>query len=162
MTCMLGTFDSLLLTFLNMTQFLDRMDHPPVQAIATFCVALLLMALGWLSTVSGIMVVDKLYAWSIGAAFMLFYAMMNSLLSLKAASFVKYWGTAIYSYIGLGVGTSFMAWLFSGVALRDAGSYRWIYIVVTVGFLVFLSMVNMMKIIVRFAEKEEWNQPRRR
>lgn len=40
-------------------------------------------------------------------------------------------------------------------------TYRWIYIVVTFGFLVFLSMVNFMKKIVEFAEKEEWNQPRR-
>ncbi|HLP95874.1 MAG TPA: hypothetical protein VK168_17650 [Saprospiraceae bacterium] len=145
-----------------MTRFFDRMDHPPVQAVATFCVALILMALGWLSTISGMMEVDRLYAWSIGAAFMLFFAMMNSLLSLKAASFVKYWGSSIYSYLGLGFGTSMLAWGFSGVTLSQAGSYRWIYIVVTVGFIVFLTLVNLMKIIVRFAEKEEWNQPRRR
>ena len=54
------------------------------------------------------------------------------------------------------------AWGFSGVPLNDAGSYRWIYIVVTVGFIVFLTMVNLMKIIVNYAEKEEWNEPRKR
>jgi hypothetical protein len=145
-----------------MTSFFNRMDHPPVQAIASFCVSLILMAMGWLSTVSGMMEVDRLYAWSIGAAFMLFFALMNSLLSLKAPSFVKYWSASIYSYLGLGFGTSMLAWGFSGITLSNAGSYRWIYIVVTVGFIVFLTLVNLMKIIVKFAEKEEWNQPRRR
>ncbi|MDO8971491.1 MAG: hypothetical protein Q7U74_12430, partial [Saprospiraceae bacterium] len=77
-------------------------------------------------------------------------------------SFVKYWGASIYSYLALAFCTSMAAWGFSGIPLRDAGSYRWIYIVVTIGFIVFLSMVNMMKIIVKFAEKEEWNSPRKR
>jgi len=68
----------------------------------------------------------------------------------------------MYSYLALAFATSMAAWGFSGIPLREAGSYRWIYIVVTVGFIVFLSMVNFMKMIVRFAEKEEWNQPRKR
>ena len=87
---------------------------------------------------------------------------MNSLLSLSAASFAQYWGASIYSYLGLALCTSLSAWGFSGIPLSEAGSYRWIYIVVSIGFLIFLSMVNIMKVIVRFAEKEEWNKPRKR
>lgn len=145
-----------------MAQYLDKLDHPPMQAAATFVGALLIMGIGWAFMASGLVGTDRLFAWSIGAAFMLFFALMNSILSLRAASFVKYWGASIYSYLALGLGTSLLAWGFSGVPLREAGSYRWIYIVVTVGFIVFLTMVNFMKIIVRFAEKEEWNEPRRR
>lgn len=133
-----------------------------MQAAATLVVAVIIMGIGWAFTASGIFTVDRLYAWSIGAALMLFFAMMNSLLSLRADSFVKYWGASIYSYMALGLGTSLAAWGFSGIPLNDAGSYRWIYIVVTVGFIVFLSMVNVMKAIVRYAEKEEWNAPRKR
>lgn len=145
-----------------MTSFFDKLDRPPMQAAATLAVAVLIMGIGWAFTAAGIFTVDRLYAWSIGAALMLFFAMMNSLLSLRADSFVKYWGASIYSYMALGLGTSLAAWGFSGIPLNDAGSYRWIYIVVTVGFIVFLSMVNVMKAIVRYAEKEEWNAPRRR
>lgn len=145
-----------------MTQFFKKLDLPPYQAAAIFVAALLLMGFGWLMTISGILVFDKLYAWSIGAALMLFFAMLNSLLSLRASSFAKYWGASMYSFLALGFATSMAAWGFSGIPLREAGSYRWIYIVVSVGFVVFLSMVNFMKIIVRFAEKEEWNQPRKR
>ncbi len=133
-----------------------------MQAAAVFAGALVIMGIGWALTATGIILFEPLFPWSIGSALMLFFAMMNSLLSLRAPSFVKYWGASIYSYLALAFGTSLAAWGFSGIPLREAGSYRWIYIVVTVGFIVFLTMVNLMKIIVRFAEKEEWNQPRKR
>lgn len=145
-----------------MTFSVKKLDYPPAQAIAVLSAALLLMGIGWALNELNIMKGDPLFAWSIGAAFMLFYALMNSLLSINAASFVKYWGASIYSYLGLAFCTSMAAWGFSGIPLREAGSYRWIYIVVTIGFLIFLSMINMMKVIVRFAEKEEWNKPRKR
>ncbi|MGK0452465.1 MAG: hypothetical protein ACJAXE_003142, partial [Neolewinella sp.] len=40
--------------------------------------------------------------------------------------------------------------------------YKWIYFVVTFGYLVFLSMIAFMKKIVEFAQKEEWNRPKLR
>ena len=93
---------------------------------------------------------------------MLLFALLNSLMSLRADSFAKYWGHSVYSYMGLALCSGMAAWLFSGIPLRDAGTYRWIFIVVTLGFLVFLSMANFMKNIVRYAEREEWNEPRKR
>jgi len=140
----------------------DKIDRPAVQAVVIFAAALFIMGIGWAFTASEIIQFDRLFAWSIGSALLLFFALMNSLLSLRAASFVKYWGASMYSYLALALGTSMAAWGFSGIPLAEAGSYRWIYIVVTVGFLVFLSMVNFMRIIVKFAEKEEWNHPRKR
>lgn len=145
-----------------MTNLIDKLDRPPFQATAIFAAALIIMGIGWAFTASGLLPFERLFAWSIASAFTLFFALMNSLLSIKATSFVRYWGASVYSYLALALGTSIAAWGFSGIPLREAGSYRWIYIVVTVGFLVFLSMVNLMKIIVQFAEKEEWNQPRKR
>jgi len=139
-----------------------KIDSPIAQALVVLGGALALMVCGWLLTVSKIYPVDRLYAWSIAAAFMLLLAMLNSLMSLRADSFAKYWGTSMYTYLALALCTGLAAWLFSGIPLRDAGTYRWIYLVVTVGFLVFLSMVNFMKRIVQFAEKEDWNQPRRK
>ncbi len=137
-----------------------KLESPVVQAIVVMAGAVALMLCGWLLTVTGIYPAEPLFAWSIATAFMLLFALLNSLMSLRADSFVRYWGRSMYSYLGLALCTGLAAWLFSGIPLRDAGTYRWIYIVVTFGFLVFLSVVNFMKKIVEFAEKEEWNQPR--
>ncbi len=142
--------------------YYKKLESPIVQAVVVMAGAVALMLCGWLLTVTNIYPAEPLFAWSIATAFMLLFALLNSLMSLRADSFVRYWGRSMYSYLGLALCTGLAAWLFSGIPLRDAGTYRWIYIVVTFGFLVFLSLVNFMKKIVEFAEKEEWNQPRNR
>jgi len=145
-----------------MINLYEKLDRPQAQAAAVLVGALLIMGIGWGLTALRVFILEPLFAWSIGAALLLFFALLNSLMSIRAKSFAKYWSASMYSYLGLAFATALAAWGFSGIPLGEAGSYRWIYIVVTVGFLVFLSMVNFMKIIVNFAEKEEWNQPRKR
>ena len=135
---------------------------PPVQAVMVFTVALVFMLIGIALDKMGIMEMERLYPWSIATGFMLMFAIFNSIASLQADNVAKYWGASMYSYIGLGALTALSAWQLSGVALSDAESYKFIYVVVTIGFLVFISMINLMKKIVNFAEKEEWNEPRKR
>jgi hypothetical protein len=140
----------------------EGMDRPIVQAVLVFAAALAFMVLGWLLTVTHVWHADRLFAWSVAAALALIFALLNSLMCIRASSFAKYWGESMYSYMALALGNGTAAWLFSGVPLGQAGTYRWIFVVVSFGFLVFLSMVNFMKRIVQFAEREEWNQPRKK
>ena len=140
----------------------QNITKPIVQAGLVFSLGIFMMVTAWLLTITNVFLQDPLFPWSISSAFLLLFALFNSLLSLRADNFAKYWGSSVYSYMALALGSGLAAWLFSGIDLRDAGTYRWIYLVVTFGFLVFLSMVNFMKRIVNFAEKEEWNQPRKR
>ncbi len=136
--------------------------NPPRQALLIFALGMVLMLGAVVLDKTGIMGMERLFPWSIATAFMLLFALFNSLASIKATSFAKYWGISMYSYMGLGVALGLSAWLCSGVPIGQAESYKIIYIVVTFGFLVFLSMINMMKAIVNFAEKEDWTQPRKR
>lgn len=142
--------------------YYKKLDSPVIQAAVILTGAVVLMAFARLLDATGLMATDRLFPWSVAAAFMLLFALLNSLMSLRADSIYKYWAPSMYSYLGLALCTGLAAWVFSGIPLRDAGTYRWIYIVVTFGFLIFLSMVNFMKKIVQFAEREEWNQPRKR
>lgn len=142
--------------------FEQNIGKPPFQAALLFVGGLVLMTVGWVLAWSGVEAIDRLFAWTVAGAFILLFAILNSLMSLKAKHSGKYWGASIYSYMALALCIGTAAWLFSGIPIREAGTYRWIFIVVTFGFLVFLSMVNFMKKIVQFAEREEWNQPRKR
>lgn len=141
---------------------IPRSFSPPQQAGLVFSGALVLMLGGVLLDKMKLFAMDPLYPWTIATAFMLFFALFNSLSSLQSNSFSKYWGASMYSYLALGVASGLAAWLLSGIPLNEAQSYKFIYIVITFGFLVFLSMVNLMRKIVNFAEREEWNQPRKR
>ena len=146
-----------------MKLYLQKQIEKPIwQAIFVFAAALVLMLI---NVVINLMIPDtsgKLFPWAIATAFMLFFVMLNSLQSLRADSFVKYWQASMYSYMLLAFWNAMIAWGFSGTSISDAESYKWIFLVVSIGFIVFLSMVNFMKVIVKFAEKEEWTEPRKR
>ncbi len=105
---------------------------------------------------------DKTVYWTIAATFILFFAIFNALFSLSTKNMDKYWTQSILSYASLVVLTGLLAYLMSSISIDDAGSYRWIYIVLTMGYLIFLSMMTVMRKIVEFAQKEEWNHPRLR
>lgn len=104
--------------------------------------------------------VSNRFPWLCAASFMLFFALFNAVLSAAAPNTPKYWGRSLYSFMGLALGAGLLAWAFSGLTIGEAGSYRWIYLVVTVGYLVFLGMISMIKNVVTFAQREEWNKPR--
>jgi len=96
------------------------------------------------------------------ATSMMLFGVGNALMSLGAKNVGAYWMRSFLSYILLvGIGL-LVAWLYSGLWITEAGSYRWIYMVLTFGYLVLLSIVSMMRGIVQFAEREEWSQPRQR
>jgi uncharacterized membrane protein len=132
------------------------------QAGLVFGAGFILMLGGIVFDKTGLMAMDPLYPWSIATGFLLLFALLNSLSSLQSDNVLKYWGASIYSYMLLAAASGVAAWQLSGIPIGQAQSYKFIYIVVTFGFLVFLSMVNFMKKIVNFAEREEWNQPRKR
>lgn len=108
----------------------------------------------------GLTEVPQRFPWMAAASFMLLFAVFNSVISVTAKELMKYWGTSIYCFLGLAAAAGGVAYLLSSLTMSEAGSYRWIYIVVGVGYLVFLSLMAMLRKIVEFAQREEWNQPR--
>ncbi len=106
------------------------------------------------------MEVEQRFPWTIAAAFLLFFAAMNAIYSVFSSNMDKYWTRSILSFVGLAALSALLAQLFSKLTMNEAGSYKWIYIVLTIGYLVFLLMLTAMRKIVDFAQREEWNQPR--
>ncbi|MEM9885921.1 MAG: hypothetical protein AAF849_08515 [Bacteroidota bacterium] len=100
------------------------------------------------------------FPWLCAASFLFMFAIFNSISSLAIKESNQYWGRAIMSFMGLAASSGLVAYLFSGLSIWEAGSYSWIYVVLSIGYLIFLGMMSFMKSVVRFAQKEEWNQPR--
>ena len=143
-------------------QFFKRIENPMFQAAVAIGMVLVLMVSGKLVRMSGLITVPVLFPWMTAAAFMLLFAMFNSVISLSVADMIKYWGRSVYGFLGLAAGAGFLAYMFSSIPIGEAGSYRWIYVVVSFGYLVFLIIMALVRKIVEFAEKEEWTQPRQR
>ena len=130
------------------------------QALMVFGAVIVVILGSKLVNLTGLIDVHPRFPWMTAAAFMLFFAMFNSVFSLSSKNMMKYWGKSIYSYLGLAAASGMVAYLFSSIPIGEAGSYRWIYFVLTIGYLVFLSMMAFMRRVVDFAQREEWNHPR--
>lgn len=100
--------------------------------------------------------------WVFASTFLLFYSIFNVVFSLNAENADRYWTQAIIGFIFCVGVLGALAYLVSGLGMNDAGSFKWIFIVITISYLVFMSIVRAMKGIVDFAQKEEWNSPKMR
>lgn len=133
---------------------------PLVQAGVTLGAVLLVDIVGTAFASPGLNGEPSRFAWLCGTSFLLFFAIGNAIFSAASDNMMKYWGRSLYAFMGLAAGAGLLAWAFTGLSIGEAGSYRWIYLVVTVGYLVFLSLIAMIKNVVTFAQREEWNRPK--
>jgi len=140
--------------------FFEKAYNPFLQGGLILGSSLFCIILGKLIQWTGLAEVDVRLPWTIAATFLLFFALFNSIFSLSSKKLEKYWGRSIVSFIVLAVVSGLAAWFFSSLTINEAGSFRWIFFVLTIGYLVFLSVMGFAKTIVEFAQKEEWNQPR--
>lgn len=138
-----------------------RLRRPPTQAMVGLAVlALFIMFGGLLSLTGG--EDDGRWGYQSAATALMLYGVGNALMSLGAENVGKYWSISFVSYAALAAVAIVVARLYSGYWIGEAGSYRWIFMVLTFGYLVLLSIVSLMRGIVSFAEREEWSQPRQR
>lgn len=99
----------------------------------------------------------KLDFWIIACAMLLFYVVINSVFSFASQDRMQYYGRSIAGFVGLALIGGGFSYLFSGIALAEAGSFTWIYTVMTIIFIVFLTIVNLMRKIVDIALKQDKN-----
>jgi hypothetical protein len=138
-----------------------KLQNPIYQAVMLL-IAVFVFNLGALAFRAGGMEIEQRFPWTIAASFLLFFAAMNAIMSLFAQNTETYWSRSILSFVGLAAVSALLAQLFSQLSMNEAGSYKWVYIVLTLSYLVFLLMLTAMRKIVDFAQREEWNQPRLR
>lgn len=136
--------------------------NPIYQAGIALAGVVVFSLLAKLVGLTGITEVPQRFPWMSAASFMLMFALFNSVFSISSKNLMKYWGKSVYCFMGLAAASAGVAYLLSSLTMSQAGSYRWIFIVVGIGYLVFLSMMAMLRKIVDFAQREEWNRPRTR
>ncbi|MEZ4951241.1 MAG: hypothetical protein R2784_17930 [Saprospiraceae bacterium] len=139
----------------NPTQFpLSKYYHPFWIAGIALGIGFALMVLGVILQGAG-MEVSENFAWMAAGSAIMLFAIFNSIFSLFAKDPLKNLGTIILFLhcpfdndrtIGLGIFGQFHS--------RSRLFYL-IFMVLSIAYLIFMSMVNVMKQIVEFAMKEE-------
>ncbi len=90
--------------------------------------------------------------WTNTIAFLFVFVLFNVLLSLKAKHDPSYWWQSILTYVVLIGFGSVMAYIISGLGIDEAGSYRWIILVVTMGYVILIGMIRTIQYLVGIAE----------
>jgi len=142
--------------------FFAQAFDPVRQAGVVLGCSVVFMVFVKIASWTGMAEFEQYMPWVVAASFLLFFAVFNSVFSLTTDDMNKYWIRSIISYFTLAIISGMLAYLASSVSFNEAGTIRWIFIVLTFVYLIFLSIVNFMKRIVSFAEKEEWNAPKKR
>ena len=137
------------------SSFLIRAYNPIFQALSALCLAIGLMVVAQGLKWSGMMSVSSRAFWIIAGTSILSYAIMNSIISLSSSDMNRYWFRSTASYAVLMLSCGFLAYLFSARTITEAGTFRWIFMVLTFGYLLFLSITRFARKIDSIAQKED-------
>lgn len=131
-----------------MKSLLDLDISPFKQLLFIFLVMLIMMGATSAFPETPYSKTAHLGPWVVVCAMLLFYSLTNCILSFGTTASMKYYLHSIISFSLLLIIGGLIAWQVSGVTIDDAGSMRWLYIVMTFSYLVLLSIVNLIKFLV--------------
>ncbi len=134
--------------------FLAQDISPFIQAVFVLVLILVFHIIGKIANSLGFAFEDT-YPWLVSCAMLLFFALFNAILSLSASNPNTYWWKSIVSFLAVaGIGAVLATW-FSGLSMQEAGAIKWLYFVISFGYLCFISIVNLMKKFVNIAIKQD-------
>ena len=137
------------------SSFMNRMSNPILQASIVLSGVLVFMLVTKILKWSGSVIVNNSIFWVIAGAAILFFALFNSVISLSVKDMNQYWTRSTASYTVLMVSSGCFAYLFSSMTMTEAGTFKWIFMVLTFGYLLFLSIMRFMRKIVQIAQQED-------
>jgi hypothetical protein len=123
-------------------------------AAVAFGGAVVFMLLGEIMKAFGAEMSER-FPYISGGSFLLLYAVYNSIFSLNSTDLNDYWKKSIFAYVLLLVGVTVVAYIFSGIWINEAGTFRWIFSILSFGYLTFLSVMGMVKRVFLIIKKED-------
>lgn len=134
--------------------FLSQNISPFLQAGFVLVLIIVFLLFGKIANTLGFAFEDT-YPWLVSCAMLLFFALFNSILSLSANSPNTYWWKSIVSFLAVAGLGAVLATFFSGLTMQEAGAIKWLYFVISFGYLCFISIVNLMKKFVNIAIRQD-------
>jgi hypothetical protein len=93
--------------------------------------------------------------WIVATAMVLCFVILNSLVALRIDPIVPYWSRSVMLYIGLLAISYGWCYLLSGKHIDEVGSFRWLWFVLTIVYMVFFTIARSVKRVVEIADKQD-------
>ena len=93
--------------------------------------------------------------WIVSTAMILLYIIVNTVVALRIDNAVPYWIYSIITYFLLLAISYGWCFLLTGKHIDEVGSFRWLWMVLTMVYIVFFIITRTMKRIVDIAIKQD-------
>ena len=138
----------------------QKNNVPTIKSISPFyqaALAFILIIIADLIVINTTQVPDQLSTsiWTNCIAMVLFYIVANCLLSLRTATSSKYVRDSIFAFIILSAAGIVISQTFSQKSMDESGSFRWLFIVLATGYMIFLGIINTMKFLLEWARTQD-------
>lgn len=99
----------------------------------------------------------KAGSWTVTTAMILCFVFLNSVFLFRIKESGPYWVKSIVSYVVLLIFAYAWCYLLSGLHIDEVGTFRWIWMVLTLVYMVFFAIAYTIKGIIGIADREERN-----
>jgi hypothetical protein len=93
--------------------------------------------------------------WTNCIAMVLFYIVANCLLSLRYETNAKYVRDSLFTFLILSFLGIVLSQYLSEKTMDESGSFRWLFIVLGAGYIIFLAIINTMKFVLEWARNQD-------
>jgi len=138
-----------------MQSVLDLDISPFKQLVGIFILMIVMMGVTSLFPDTPYSKTSHLSPWIVVCAMLLLYSLANCIFSFGTTSSLTYYLYSIISFAIILVLGGIIAWQVSGVGIDDAGSMKWLYIVMTFSYLILMSIVNLIKFLVYLSKTRD-------
>jgi hypothetical protein len=130
-------------------------ESPLYQAVLVLCFIIVLSLIDMTLSHDSAVIHPKAGPWMVSTALILCYIFFNTLFLFRIAQNVSYWSKSVISYVLLLILAYGWCYLLSGMHIDDVGSFRWLWIVLTLVYMIFFAIAYTIKGIIAIADKEE-------
>lgn len=134
---------------------LHRITNPFFQAGLIGGLIILLSLIDLMLPHSNTLLSPEAGTWVVATAMMLCYVILNTIIALRIEHVISYWSRSVILFIGLLVFSYIWCWLLSGRHIDDVGTFRWLWFVLTLTYMVFFGIARSMKRIVDLAIRQD-------
>ncbi len=139
----------------NHTNRLKRLRRPYLQAGIVALMVIVLTLVDAMLPHSEAIFEANTSSWIVATAMLLFFIILNSIVGLGVTNLLKYFSQSVVMYLILLVFCYGWCFLLSGKHIDDAGSFRWLWFVLTLVYMVFFVIVRSIRTIADAANRQD-------
>lgn len=140
---------------MQLKDHLPKIKNPVFQVISVGALSLILTLIDSLFPHDDTLFEVNAGPWIVTTAMILFFIIVNTVVALRIVDIIPYWLRSLVCFVLL-YGFSYgLSYLLSGKHIDDVGSFRWLWMVLGMVYLVFFIIVRSMKKIMDFAINQD-------